>query len=92
MKVQIADYGTSEEENKYFVTYRIFDINEKTRKKLETRLKDDLLIKSDDIFLTVNFESHYFPFRSDEAKYRREDFIAREEIEMLAYLLGVLED
>ncbi|MGB9936987.1 MAG: DUF5750 family protein [Methanobacterium sp.] len=92
MKVKIAGYGQSEDSNKYFVTYRIFDINEEIRKKLETRLKDDLIIKSNDLFLTVYFDPKYFPFGSEEYKYRREDFIAREEIEMLAYLLGVLEE
>jgi len=91
MKVKITDYGLSEN-SKYFVTYRVFDVDKNTLNKLKERIEDEIEIKSRELFLTVYFDEGYFPFRSDESKFRTEDFIAREEIEMTAYLLGILED
>lgn len=91
MNVKIMDYGLSEN-SKYFVTYRVFDIDKKTLDKLKDRVKDELEVKSGELFLTVYFDEGYFPFGSDESKFRRQDFIVREEIEMMAYLLSILED
>lgn len=91
MKVKIIDYGLSDN-SKYFVTYRVFDIDKNTLNKLKERIEDEIKIKSGELFLTVYFDEGYFPFGSDESKFRRQDFIDREEIEMTAYLLGILED
>ena len=91
MQVKVMDYGLSKN-SKYFVTYRVFDVNESTLNKLKNHIEDKVEVKSGELFLTVYFDEGYFPFGSDESKYRREDFVAREEIEMTAYLLGILED
>lgn len=91
MKVKIIDYGLSDN-SKYFVTYRVFDIDKNNLNKLKERIEDEINIKSGELFLTVYFDEGYFPFGSDESKFRRQDFIDREEIEMTAYLLGILED
>ena len=40
----------------------------------------------------MNFPDKYYPFGSDVAKFRLEDFIAREEIEMMVFLSSFLED
>jgi len=60
--------------------------------KLKDRVKDELEVKSGELFSTVYFDESYFPFGSDESKFRRQDFIVREKIEMMAYLLSILED
>lgn len=92
MNVKIVDYGASEESEKYYVVYKITDIDEKTINKLKRRVEDELKVKSGDLYLTLYFNGKFFPFGSEESKYRIEDFIAREEIEMLAYLVSILED
>lgn len=92
MNVKIVDYGASKESEKYYVIYKIIDIDEKTINKLKSHVKDDLKIKSGELYLTMYFDKKYFPFGSEESKYHIEDFIAREEIEMLAYLVSLLED
>ncbi len=91
MKVKIADYGLSKDKKKYFITYRIFDLNQEWLIKLKEHIQDDYKIKSGEIYVTIYFKEDYYPFGSDEFNYRMEDFIAREEIEMTAYLLGILE-
>ncbi|MGZ7209187.1 MAG: DUF5750 family protein [Methanobacterium sp.] len=91
MKVKITDYGLSKD-SKYFVTYRIYDINQDWLNKLKDRVEDKLEVKDGELYITMYFEGDYFPFASDETNYCREDFMAREEIEMTAYLLGILED
>ena len=92
MKVKIVDYGVSDERTKYYVTYKITDIDEKSINKLKNRVEEDLDIKSGYLYLTAYFNEGYYPFQSEESKYRMEDFIAREEIEMWAYLMSLLED
>lgn len=92
MKVKIVDYGVSKEPRKYYVTYKITDIDEKSMKKLKNRVKEELSSKSGKLYITAYFDEGYYPFGSEESKYRTEDFIAREEIEMWAYLVSLLED
>jgi hypothetical protein len=92
MKVKITDYGLSDNSKKYYVIYRVFDIDKTTLNKLKNRIEDELEVKSGELFLTVYFDEGYFPFGSEESKFRMQDFMAREEIEMTAYLLGILED
>ncbi|MGZ7044070.1 MAG: DUF5750 family protein [Methanobacterium sp.] len=91
MKVKIIDYGLSKD-SKYFVTYRIYDINQDWLTKLKNRVEDKMKIKDGELYITVYFQKDFFPFASDESSCRMEDFISREEIEMTAYLLGILED
>ena len=49
-------------------------------------------MKNGEMFITTHFEEKYFPFGSEAAHCRIEDFIAREEIEMTVYLTSILED
>ncbi|MGL6299040.1 MAG: DUF5750 family protein [Methanobacteriaceae archaeon] len=46
----------------------------------------------DYMIITAYFNKEYFPFQSKTAEYRLNDFIAREEIEMAAFLTEFLED
>jgi hypothetical protein len=92
MKVKVVDYGVSDDPKKCYVTYKITDIDEKSINKLKNRVEEELDLKSGDLYLTAYFNEEYYPFRSEESKYRSEDFIAREEIEMWAYLMSLLED
>lgn len=92
MEVKVAEYGFSEENERYYVTYQVTNLDPEDVGKLTVRLEDPVVVKSGDLFLTVFFEQMYYPFKSEEAKINPEDFIAREELEMTAYLLGLLED
>jgi hypothetical protein len=92
MKVKIVDYGVSGNSKKYYVTYKITDIDEESIIKLQNRVEEELSCKSGELYLTMYFDEDYYPFKSDESKYRTEDFVAREEIEMWAYLVSLLED
>lgn len=92
MQVKITDFGFSKTSEKYYVIYKITDITEEIKNKLKERVEDELADKSGELYLTLYFDEKYFPFNSDEASWRMADFIAREEIEMTAYLLSILED
>ena len=92
MKVKVVDYGVSDNPKKYYVTYKITDIDEESINKLKNRVQEELDFKSGDLYLTAYFNKEYYPFGSEESKYRSEDFIAREEIEMWTYLMSLLED
>ena len=92
MKVKVVDYGVSDDPKKYYVTYKITDIDEESINKLKNRVQEELDFKSGDLYLTAYFNKEYYPFGSEESKYRSEDFIAREEIEMWTYLMSLLED
>ena len=74
------------------MTYKITDIDEESINKLKNRVEEELDFKSGDLYLTAYFNKEYYPFGSEESKYRSEDFISREEIEMWAYLMSLLED
>lgn len=92
LKVKIAEHGFSEEYESFYVTYQVTNLDAETLKKLKERLEDPVVVKCDDIFLTVYFEEKFYPFRSEESQRNPEDFLVREELEMTAYLLGLLED
>jgi hypothetical protein len=92
MKVKIVDYGVSDDSKKYYVTYKITDIDEESINKLKNRVEEELYCKSGELYLTMYFDENYYPFKSEESKYRTEDFVSREEIEMWAYLVSLLED
>ncbi len=92
MKVNVSDYGFEAEKNLNFVKYRVYGLDPDAQKKLMDALEEETEIFSGDLIITVYFEKEYFPFGSDEAKIRMDDFIAREEIEMTVFLSSVLED
>lgn len=92
MMVKVVEHGFSKEYQLYYVTYQVTNLDSKTLNILKERLEDPVLIKGDELFLTVYFEEKFYPFKSEESKRNPEDFLAREELEMTAYLLDLLED
>jgi hypothetical protein len=90
MQVKIFDYGA--DEGKYYVVYKITGLDLEDRERLRGNVEGDVEMKDGEIFITTHFEEKYFPFGSEAAHCRIEDFIAREEIEMTVYLTSILED
>ncbi len=92
LKVKITEYGYLKEYNSYYVTYQVTNLDLDTLNRLKERLEDPAVIKCEDLFITMHFEEKYYPFGSEESKRNPEDFLAREELEMTAYLVDLLED
>jgi hypothetical protein len=92
MEVKIVDYGVSEEFEKYYITYQVKGLNSQEIAQLQVRLEDPLVVKCDELYLTTLFDEDYYPFHTADARARMEDYIAREEIEMTAYILDLLEE
>ena len=82
--VNICDYGLNDDEE-YYVTYRIYDLDEKT-------MEGKITVEDNSILFDVVFPEKIFPFKTEEAKLKPDDFIAREEIEMGFFITGLLED
>ena len=74
-----------------FIDYDVLGLSEEQMHYLNENLSDETSIDEDILKIRVYFED-IFPFQSDIAKIRLDDFIAREEIEMNAFLSGFLED
>ncbi|MBI5680776.1 MAG: hypothetical protein HZC47_07790 [Methanobacterium sp.] len=92
MHVKITDYGVSKKLGKYYVIYQITNIDKETTNKIKELVKEKITDKSGVLYLTAYFDKEFFPFKSKEAKLVPSDFVAREEIEMTAYLTSILED
>jgi hypothetical protein len=90
MKVEIFDYGS--EKKNYYVIYKVTGLSNEDQIKLQTKVEDDVDIREEEMYITTYFEEKYFPFGSEAAQCRIEDFIAREEIEMTVYITSILED
>ena len=91
LQVKIIDYGFSEGLKRYFITYHITGLGNDDFSKLIHRLEDPVMVKGNEIFLNVYFDKEYYPFGTSDSQNRFEDYQAREEIEMTAYLLELLE-
>jgi hypothetical protein len=92
LKVKIREHGYSDEYESYYVTYQVTDLDKDALEKLKERLEDPVKVKCNDLFLTIYFEKDFYPFQSEESKRNPADFQAREELEMTAYLVELLED
>jgi len=92
LKVKIAEYGFSDEYQSHYVTYQVTNLDSQSLKQLEERLEDPAVIRGEDLYITIYFEEKYYPLGSEESLRNPEDFLAREELEMTAYLLDLLED
>ena len=90
MKVKIFDYGS--DAKNYFVVYKVTGLEQDEQERLQGNIEGDVEIKDDEVYITTYFDEKYYPFGSEAAQCRIEDFIAREEIEMTVYLTSVLED
>ncbi len=89
--VKITDYG-SKKPNDNYIKYTVSGLTLEAIDYLDKNLEDKHTISGDNLIITMNFPDKYYPFGSDVAKFRLEDFIAREEIEMMVFLSSFLED
>jgi len=89
--VKVDDYGLSEDDM-YFVTYRISNLDEDSLNFLVNNLEGETVVEDEDLLLNIFYSKKFFPFGSDDAKFRMEDFIKREEIEMTYFISSFLED
>ena len=90
MIVSISDYG--DDDNGKFIRYSVSGLSESKLDYLKANLDEELAVNDDVLTLTMHFSEELYPFQSDVAKIRLDDFIAREEIEMNVFLSSFLED
>ena len=88
MIVKVVDYDG----DKYHVTYEVSDLSAKHLNYLHKSLTEENYIEGDTLRIVMHFTQELYPFRSDAAKMRLDDFIAREEIEMWAFLTEFIQD
>lgn len=90
MIVNIVDYGENSQNN--FIVYEVLDLLPEQLNYLNDNLNEKTSIEEDILKITMYFTPELYPFQSDVAKIRLDDFIAREEIEMNVFLSSFLED
>ena len=90
MIVNIVDYGDTDD--KKFITYQVVGLLSEQLSYLDSNLNEQTSIHEGILKITMYFNHELYPFQSDIAKIRMDDFIAREEIEMNIFLSSFLED
>lgn len=90
MIVKIVDYG--DRDDMKFITYDVEGLLPEQINYLHYNLDEESSINEGILKIVMYFEPDLYPFQSEVAKIRMEDFIAREEIEMNVFLSGFLED
>lgn len=74
-----------------YIDYEAYGLSVKQLEFLNDNLDDETSLDGDILKIRVCFKD-FFPFQSDTAKVRLDDFIAREEIEMNVFLSSFLEN
>ena len=74
-----------------YIDYDVSDLSPNQLNFLNVNLEDETSIDKDILKIRIYF-NEFFPFQSDVAKLKLDDFIAREEIEMNIFLSSFLED
>lgn len=90
MIVNISDYG--DDGNSNFVEYTVSGLLDSQMNYLMEKLDEETSIVDGDLIIKMYFEDRLYPFQSDVAKIRLDDFIAREEIEMGMFISSFLDD
>ena len=90
MIVNISDYG--DDGNSKFVEYTVSGLLDSQMNYLMEKLDEESSIVDGDLIIKMYFEDRLYPFQSDVAKIRLDDFIAREEIEMGMFISSFLDD
>ena len=90
MIVKVSDYGEGDKGK--FVAYDVLELSEGQLSFLDENLDEDTQLDGDILRIKMFFDDELYPFQSDDAQFRMDDFIAREEIEMTFYLTSFLED
>ena len=91
IEMQVKITGFNEDAEIPFIDYEVFGLNLKQMEFLNDNLADDTSVEGD-IFKIRVFFADVFPFQSDIAKIKIDDFVAREEMEMNLFLSSFLED
>lgn len=90
MIVKIADYG--DEDNHKFIEYHVGGLSDSQLAFLDENLDEKTALDGNILKIKMYFEDYMYPFQSDDAKIKLEDFIAREEIEMNVFLSSFLDE
>lgn len=90
MIVNIVDHGKIDGKN--YIEYDILGLSQSQMSYLSDNLAEETHINGDVLKMKMYFDDKLYPFQSDAAQNRIDDFIAREEIEMNVFLSGFLED
>lgn len=90
MIVKIVDYG--DVNSRKFVDYNVSGLSSNQLNFLNDNLDEQTEIFENSLNIRMYFDNELYPFQSDVAKFRLDDFIAREEIEMNIFLSSFLED
>lgn len=90
MIVNISDYGKMDDEN--YIVYDVWGLSRNQRDYLHANLVEETNIEGEVLHLKMYFDDELYPFQSEVAQIRLDDFIAREEIEMNVFLSSFLED
>lgn len=86
MIVNITDFGQKDDKN--FVEYEVSQLLPEHLDYLKNNLTEEVVCEGDKLIITMYFDDNLYPFQSETAQIRLEDFIAREEIEMNVFLSG----
>ena len=90
MIVNIVDYGESDDWD--FVAYEVSGLLPDQLDYLDSNLEEETSVEGNNLKIVMYFPHELYPFHSDVAKIRLDDFISREEIEMNLFLSSFLED
>lgn len=90
MIVKIVDYG--DDGNRKFVEYDVIGLSQNQIEFLDDNLDEKTTVEGDVLKVRGYFDEEIYPFQSETAKIRLDDFIAREEIEMNIFISSFLED
>lgn len=90
MIVNVVNYGKIGEKN--YIEYDVLGLSQSQMDFLNDNLEEETNINGDVFELTMYFDDRLYPFQSDAAQLRLDDFIAREEIEMNVFLSSFLDD
>ena len=90
MIVNIVNYGKIDDKN--YIDYEVCGLSQTQMEYLNDNLVEETDIDGEVFHLKMYFDDTLYPFQSDAAQIRLDDFIAREEIEMSVFLSGFLED
>ena len=89
MNVKITDYGQGEVN---FVAYLVSVLSREQLIFLNENLGEKTEILENNLLITMYFTDKLYPFQSEVAKFRLDDFISREEIEMNVFISSFLDD
>ena len=90
MIVKVSDYGGQDSGN--FVEYMVSGLSQNQLIFLDENLVEETKVEGNTLMLKMYFDDELYPFQSEAAKFRLDDFIVREEIEMNIFLSSFLED